>query len=278
MTRPGVAVLTALALSGFAANSLLCRAALAPPSIDAASFTLVRIASGALVLALLVRATPGARVSRPGSWRAALALFAYAVAFSFAYVRIRAGTGALILFGCVQLTMVIGGRIAGERARPAQLLGLAIAFGGLIGLVSRGLTAPDPVGAALMAAAGVAWGVYSLLGRGGANPLAATERNFRLALVPAVATAAFALANQHLSLRGAAFAAASGGLASGVAYSLWYAALRDLRSTAAAVVQLSVPVLTAAAGVLLLDEPVTTRLVACGATVLAGIALAVLRR
>lgn len=284
MKRPGTLVLTALALMGFAANSLLCRGALGAGTVDAASFTLVRIAAGALVLALLARAssTPASRV-RAGSWKAALALFVYALGFSFAYLRLPAGTGALILFGCVQATMVLGGQRAGERPPARQFLGLAIAFAGLLGLLARGITAPDPLGAALMALAGIAWGLYSLLGRGGKDPLAATARNFRLALVPAVIASALAFSSrhasmQHASMEGIALAVASGGLASGIAYSLWYAALRDLGATQAAIVQLGVPVLTALAAVLFLGESLTPRLCVAGAVILAGIALAIRRR
>lgn len=281
MKRSGTLALTALALTGFAANSLLCRAALRPRAIDAASFTLVRIGCGALVLALLVRARRDVGGGgRDGSWRAALALFGYAIAFSLAYLRLSAGVGALILFGCVQATMVGGGWRAGERPRPAQLAGLALACAGLVGLLAPGLDAagaPDPLGAALMALAGIAWGVYSLLGRGGTRPLAATARNFRLALAPAALLGACALPWAHASARGLALAAASGGLASGIAYSLWYAALRALGATQAAAVQLAVPVLTAILGILFLGEPASVRLALAGSVLLAGVALAIRR-
>jgi drug/metabolite transporter (DMT)-like permease len=271
--------LTACALVCFAANSLLCRAALRGGRIDASSFTLVRLASGAIALALLTRVAPGPRAAAStGSWRAGAALFAYAIAFSFAYLRLGASVGALVLFGVVQTTMILGGLRSGERPRAMQWLGLAIAFAGLVALNFPGLSAPDPLGAGLMAIAGVAWGVYSLLGRGCANPLAATADNF-MRSVPMAALASLATLSLVLtSPSGLALAVASGALTSGIGYSLWYAALRTLGATRAAIVQLAVPVLTAIGSVLLLGESVTARLVIAGAAILAGVALAVFRR
>jgi drug/metabolite transporter (DMT)-like permease len=270
--------LTLAALTGFAANSLLCRGALKPHAIDAASFTSVRLCAGALMLALLSRTLGRRPVQRQGSWPAALALFGYAIAFSFAYLRLEAGVGALLLFAVVQLTMILAGVRAGERPRAAQWLGLAVAFAGLVVLTRPGASAPDPLGAALMASAGVAWGVYSLLGRGCAHPLAATADNFARAVPFALLASLSALPALHASGRGLALAAASGALASGVGYSLWYAALRGLTATRAAIVQLAVPVLAAAGSVALLGEPLTGRLLLGGCAVLAGVAIAVLRR
>jgi drug/metabolite transporter (DMT)-like permease len=273
-------LLASAALVGFAANSLLCRLALAPRSIDAASFTLVRLASGALVLALLARL---ARQEGPravgGSWAGAAALFAYAAGFSFAYLRLGAGTGALVLFGAVQLTMLGWGIFRGERPGPSVFLGTAVALAGLVVLTFPGLSAPDPLGAALMAAAGISWGVYSLRGRGGTNPLATTAGNFARSVPFAVglSLASLAAAAPHASPRGLALAVASGAIASGVGYSLWYAALRDLTATRAAVAQLVVPVLAAVGGVLVLDEHLTGRLVGAGTLILAGVALALAR-
>jgi drug/metabolite transporter (DMT)-like permease len=268
------AALTAAALLGFAANSILCRMALQPRLVDAATFTTIRIVSGAVVLVLLARTSVRAEASG-GSWASAAALFAYAAAFSFAYLRIGAGVGALLLFGAVQATMLIWALRSGERLRPLQWLGLAAAIGGVVALVLPGLSAPDPIGAGLMLAAGVAWGVYSLRGRGTARPLAATAANFVRTVPFTLALSLAAPGPIAVSPRGAALAAASGALASGVGYSLWYAALPGLTAARAAVLQLLVPVLAAAAAVALLGEPLTTRLVAAGAAILGGVALAI---
>ena len=269
------AALTLAALLGFAANSLLCRLALAPRLLDAASFTSVRLASGALALALLVRgrAAPGAN-----SAVSALALFAYAAAFSFAYLRIGAAAGALLLFGAVQLTMLLSALGAGERPRPGEWLGLALASAGLVALLLPGLSAPDPGGAALMVAAGIAWGLYSLRGRGSVAPLATTAANFAGSVVPALALSLVSLGKLHVTAAGVALAATSGAATSGLAYSLWYAALPALGATRAALVQLAVPVITALGAVLLLGEALTPRLVACGSVVLGGIAVALRTR
>jgi len=270
-------LLLCVAMLAFAANSLLCRLALGPRLVDAATFTAMRLLSGAVVLALLVLGRSGA--SRPaGTWRAASALFAYAAAFSFAYLALPAGTGALILFGVVQATMIGWGLVGGERLRPVVWLGLGLAVSGLVALTLPGLSAPDPAGALCMAVAGVAWGVYSLLGRGTKDPLAATAGNF-LRAVPMALALSFGAAllghAPHAGVRGLLLAAASGALASGIGYSLWYAALRDLPASRAAIAQLSVPALAAAGGVLLLGEPLTPRLAMAGAAILAGVATAV---
>jgi drug/metabolite transporter (DMT)-like permease len=271
------AAFTLLALIGFAANSLLCRAALENGAwrIDAASFTSLRLVSGALVLWLLLRVRGGGE--RRGSWGSALALFAYAAGFSLAYVRIPAGVGALILFGCVQATMLGVGLFRGERPRPLEWVGLAMALGGLVALRLPGATAPDPLGATLMAGAGVAWGVYSLRGRGNADPLAATADNFLRSVPMALglsALALLALEAPRATPVGMGLAVASGALASGVGYSLWYAALPHLTAMRAAVVQLAVPVVAAAGGVLLLGEALTWRLVGAGSALLCGVLLA----
>jgi drug/metabolite transporter (DMT)-like permease len=276
--------LTATALIGFAANSLLCRAALRPSAsdahatIDAASFTLARLASGAIVLALLARRGSTRPARTGGSWLGGTALFAYAIAFSFAYLRLGAGAGALILFGVVQATMLFAGVRSGERLRVVQWLGVALALGGLVWLTAPGLSAPDPFGAGLMALAGLAWGTYSLLGRGCANPLAATADNFARSVPLAVVASAIALPWMSAPTRGVLLAVASGALASGLGYSLWYAALRGSSASRAAVVQLCVPVLVGAGSVLLLGEPWTARLSVAGLAILLGIGLAVARR
>lgn len=272
------ALLTALAMIAFAANSLLCRAALRTDSIDASSFTLVRLASGALVLSLLVRLRT-APAQAPTNLRSAAALFVYAIAFSIAYLKLPAGTGALVLFGCVQTTMILSGLRAGERPRPAVWIAIGIALAGLVYLVLPGLGAPDPLAAALMAVAGVAWGVYSLRGRGSPDPLAATAINFVWSVPLAVVAFAIGLAfAPHSSARGLLLAAASGALASGVGYSIWYTALRGLSATRAAVVQLSVPVIAGAGGVLVLGEPLAFRLVVSAAAILGGVAFVLTRR
>lgn len=270
--------LTAVALVAFAANSILCRMALLGGRIDPASFTAIRLASGAvalwLVLAWRSRGVP--RVA--GHWRSAAALLAYAVGFSLAYVSLDVGTGALILFGAVQLTMIASGLRAGERPRATEWFGLVMAFAGLVVLVRPGLAAPAPFGAALMAAAGVAWGVYSLRGRGSSAPIRDTAGNF-LILIPAAAVLILVPGlDRSWTMRGVLLATASGALASGAGYAVWYAALPALTATRAALVQLLVPVIAAAGGVALLGEHIPLRLPAAAALVLGGVALAVTTR
>jgi drug/metabolite transporter (DMT)-like permease len=292
--RPGwvVGALTAAALGGFAANSLLTRAALAAPArMDAVGFTAVRLVSGAAVLVLLqALASGGTAAAAPVSngapgwgrrWLAALALFAYAAPFSLAYVRLPAGAGALTLFGAVQLTMIGAALAGGERPGGRALGGLGLAIAGLVVLTWPGRSAPDAVGLLLMAVAGVAWGVYSLLGRKAGRPLATTARSFVLT-VPMVALLLVLTpgsASQLLASGGGgiALALASGALASGLGYSLWYAALPGLTATQAATVQLTVPLLAAAGGVALLGEQVSPRLLLAGTAILTGVALAVIR-
>ena len=277
-------LLTVVALVAFASNSILCRLALGAREIDAASFTLVRLLSGALTL-LLVRAAVARRATRKtvttatsGPWIPAALLFIYAAPFSFAYIRLSAGTGALILFACVQATMLIGAIRSGERFQWLEGIGLAIALAGLTYLVSPGLSAPSPLGSALMATAGVSWGLYSLRGRGSADPLGDTTLNFIWALPLALLVSLVAVRGTHLSARGIALATASGALASGLGYTIWFAALRGLTAIRAATVQLTVPVLAAAGGVLLLQESVTARLVVSAALILGGVGLALAGR
>ncbi|BBP96430.1 hypothetical protein BSFA1_15590 [Burkholderia sp. SFA1] len=276
-----IAMLTALAMLAFAGNSLLCRLALKGTQIDAASFTLVRIAAAALVLSVILMARAGgARQAfrHAGSWASALALIGYAAAFSFAYVRLAAGTGALLLFGAVQATMIGYSIAIGERLAAMQWLGLSLALAGLVWLVLPGLAAPDPLSSALMIVAGIGWGVYSLRGRGQAEPVAATAGNFVRALPFAAALSAAAFAHARFDAAGFAYAAASGALTSGLGYVIWYAALKGLKPAIAATVQLSVPVITAAGGVLLLGETLGARLVASSVAILGGIALVVLSK
>jgi len=262
----------------FAANSVLCRLALGEGHIDAASFASVRVASGALTLLLIVLPRWRRAGRRPVDWRAAAMLFTYVAFFSFAYLSLSAGAGALLLFGAVQLTMFITALRAGEHFPALSWLGLALAVGGIVYLVSPGVTAPNPLGATLMVVAGIAWGVYSLLGRGVQDPLEATANNF-LFCVPLVLLVSLAfVTHAEITLRGLLLAIASGSIASGLGYVLWYAALRGLTATSAATVQLSVPVIAAIGGVLLLSEPVTLRLVVASAATLGGIAIVLAER
>jgi len=265
--------LTAVAMVAFAANSLLCRLALQHGGIDAASFGSIRLVSGALTLLLVVqlRARPPS-VAR-ADWLAAAMLFAYVAFFSFAYLSLSAGTGALILFGAVQLTMLGAGLGSGERFGPIAWLGFLLAAGGLVYLVLPGVAAPPLLGAVLMALAGVAWGVYSLRGRGVADPLAATSRNFLRAVPLALALSVIFVARAHADATGIALAVASGALTSGLGYVVWYAALARLSAMQAATVQLSVPLLAAFGGVLLLSEAITPRLAAASVAILGGIAI-----
>jgi drug/metabolite transporter (DMT)-like permease len=272
-----VFILTALAMIAFAGNSLLCRFALRQTAIDAASFTLVRIVSGAVCLWLIVqlRKRP---LGTAGSWPSALALFGYAALFSFAYLRLTAGTGALLLFGAVQATMILWALRKGERLRLAQIAGLLLALAGLVTLVLPGLTAP-PLGAALlMLGAGIAWGVYSLRGKGAGDPLRATAGNFLRAAPMAALLSLVMLRSVNFDRAGVCYAIASGAFASGIGYAIWYTALPALKASGAATVQLSVPVLAAAGGIAFLGEQITVRFVLASAAVLGGIALVILER
>lgn len=275
MPQARLLALTALALLAFAGNSLLCRLALSRTQIDAASFTTMRLVSGAAVLWLLL-ALRGARAGGSGNWPSALALFAYAAGFSFSYLHLPAGAGALILFGAVQTTMISVGLWRGERLGAAQLAGLALAGCGLAGLLLPGLSAPPLGSALLMLVAGIAWGVYSLRGRGAGDPLAVTAGNFLRAAPMALALSLLLAGTVHPDPAGLGYAVLSGALASGMGYAIWYAALPQLKASTAATVQLSVPVLAAMGGVLLLDETLTLRLLAASAAILGGIALVVL--
>lgn len=277
MSRARVAVLTLIALIAFAANSILCRLAFERSGIDPASFASIRLLSGALALWLIVALRRSAN-GIGGSWPAAAALFVYAAAFSFAYVSLQTGVGALLLFGAVQATMILAGLRTGERLNGRQGAGLTLALGGLGYLMLPGLSAPPLAGSLLMLSAGIAWGVYSLRGRGVADPLGATAGNFMRAVLLGFGLALAALPWLQVDAPGAGYAVLSGALTSGVGYAVWYAALRGLAATHAATVQLSVPVIAAAGGTLLLGEPVTLRLVLASVAILGGIALVVLGR
>jgi drug/metabolite transporter (DMT)-like permease len=269
-----VAALTSLAMVAFACNSLLCRVALKHTSIDAASFTTIRLISGAVMLWLVVRIRRGTQ-DGGGNWPSAFALFVYAAGFSFAYVSLPASTGALLLFGAVQATMIGHGILAGERLRTMQLVGLVLALGGLVGLLLPGLSAPPLLGSLLMLSAGVAWGVYSLRGKGAGDPTRVTAGNF-LRAAPFAATLGI-LMHSDISLdsAGVLYAVASGSVASGIGYAIWYTALPALKATSAATVQLSVPVIAAMGGLVFLDEPATVRLVSAAVAILGGIALVI---
>lgn len=276
MSTPKTMFLTALAMLAFAGNSLLCRHALGPGLIDAAGFTVIRVVSGAVMLALILamRRQPLLRADP----RAVLALFCYMVFFSFAYLSLSAGTGALVLFGAVQLSMFAVALGRGDNFPLLSWAGLVLAATGLVYLVAPGVTAPDPLGALLMAVAGIAWGAYSLLGRGAADPIAATASNFIYAVPLAALTALAFAGGLDVSAAGAALALASGALTSAIGYVLWYAALRGLSATSAATVQLSAPVIAAIGGVLLLGESLTPRLVLASAATLGGIAIVLTQR
>ena len=273
-TGPRLALAVTLALLAFAGNSLLARLALRDGGMDPASFTALRLCSGALVLWLLASGFRRGREGR-GQWPSALALFAYAAFFSFAYVRLEAGAGALLLFGAVQATMIGRGLWRGERLAAWQWLGLALAICGLAGLLLPGLTAPPPGPAAMMVAAGIAWGLYSLQGHGGGDPIRVTAGNFIRCLPLAAVLLLATLGSHRLDAMGVACALASGALASGVGYAIWYTALPALRSSTAATLQLLVPLLVAVAGVAWLDEPATLRLALAALAIVGGVALVV---
>jgi drug/metabolite transporter (DMT)-like permease len=277
MTHP--VLLTSAAMLCFAANSLLCRLALAPDLIDPASFTSVRVLAAGLMLTVVVwlrrRRLPSLAYAKP---RSVAALFAYLILFSFAYTRLSAGTGALILFTCVQFTMFAVALREGERFTAPAWAGLAIAVAGLVYLVLPGISAPDPVGALLMAGSGIAWGFFSLLARGVDHPVEANASNFLCCLPLAAAINLFDAASFHATAAGLGLAVASGAIASGLGYAIWYLALRHLTAARAATVQLSVPAIAALGGVLLLAEPLTLRLLLASAATLGGIAVVLTQR
>ena len=274
MSLQRLMILTTLAMVAFAGNSLLCRLALAHTSVDPASFTTVRLISGAITLWLIVRVR-GGDYSGSGNWLSAFALFAYAAGFSFAYVTLAAGTGALLLFGAVQCTMIGYGMLTGERLSGVQFLGLFVALGGLVGLLLPGMSAPPLTGSALMLAAGIAWGIYSLRGKGAGDPTRVTAGNF-IRTVPVTLTLSVVMLSEAVAdTAGIGLAVASGAVASGIGYAIWYTALPGLKATSAATVQLSVPVLAAVGGIVFLAEPLTLRLALSSVAILGGIALVI---
>lgn len=270
-------LLTSLTMAAFAGNSLLCRMALKQTSIDPASFTTIRLLSGALTLWLLARARHGTAAGG-GNWLSALALFAYAASLSFAYVGLSTAMGALLLFGAVQATMIGHGIRTGERLGRLQLAGLVLACGGLVGLLLPGLSAPPLLDSALMLGSGVAWGIYSLRGKGAGNPTRVTAGNFLRAAPIAVALNLFMMNDTSLDQAGIGYALLSGALTSGMGYAIWYRVLPALKATHASIVQLSVPVIAALGGIVFLGEALTWRLAWASAAILGGIALVILEK
>jgi len=267
-------LLTTFAMIAFASNSLLNRFALGQNAIDPASYTTVRLVSGAIILSII--ASLGRKHNESllrGSWISAAFLFLYAITFSFAYLSLSTGTGALILFGSVQVTMIIVALRGGERPHILEWIGLLLALGGLVYLIFPGLTAPSPIGSGLMTVASISWGFYTIRGRGSQNPLGDTAGNFVYAVPMALIVLLFSLKSTSISSYGILYATLSGSLASGVGYVIWYAALRGLTTTRAATVQLSVPVIAAWSGVFFLSEFVSIRLFVAGILILGGIAL-----
>ena len=274
MKADRVIALTALAMTAFAANSLLCRLALKHTAIDAASFTGIRLSSGAVMLWLLVHFRRGSYTGA-GNWGSAFALFAYAAGFSFAYISLPAASGALLLFGAVQATMIGHGLWTGERLHRLARVGLALALAGLVGLLLPGLSAPPLTGSLLMVGAGIAWGIYSLRGKGAGDPTRVTAGNF-LRAVPLTAVLSLLVLNRaSLDTQGVYYALASGALASAIGYAIWYTALPALKATHGATVQLSVPVIAALGGIVFLGESLSLRLVLASMAILGGIALVI---
>ena len=267
--------LTTMAMIAFASNSLLCRVALKNTDIDAASFTTIRLISGAVILFFIAGAFRG-KQNGAGNWWSAIALFGYAAGFSFAYISLSAATGAFLLFGAIQVTMIGHGIWKGERLLWLQLVGLTLAFAGLVGLLLPGLSAPPLFGAILMLSAGIAWGIYSLRGRGAGDPTRITAGNFMRSVPLTGALSLIMLYDLSFDWPGICYAIASGALTSGIGYVIWYTALPGLKATQAAIVQLSVPVLVAVGGTIFLGEAATLRLVLAATAILGGIALVIL--
>lgn len=275
--------LTFFALTAFAANSVLCRLALGQESIDAAGFTLIRLLSGILMLGLILLLKGDVKFptvldkdKMQGSWLAAAMLFGYAITFSYAYITLDTATGALILFASVQISMILLSVIAGSRLHLSEWIGLLMAFAGFVYLILPGLSTPSLEGFILMVVSGIAWGVYTLKGKGSKNPLGDTAWNFIRTLPLLIILFVFSYTSLDVSPEGVMYAVLSGALASGVGYSIWYAALKGLSSTQAAVLQLLVPIIAAFGGVIFVAEPVTARLMISATIILGGILLVVL--
>ncbi len=270
---------TLLALVFFASNSVLCRLALAEGVIDAASFTNIRLLSGAIVLGIILLLTQSQQaVDSKGSWKAGFMLFVYAAGFSYAYISLDTGIGALILFTVVQITMIAVGLFTGKKLHVLEWLGVLIAFAGFVYLILPDLTSPSLVGFILMSLAGVAWGFYTLAGQGSANPLRDTLFNFVRTLPFVAILFVFALPSMSLSTYGVVLAVLSGGIASGVGYTLWYVALGGLTSVQAGVLQLLVPVIAAIGGVIFANEALSSRLVIASLVILGGLLVVILSK
>jgi len=267
---------TGFTLIAFAANSVLCRLALGEKTIDASSFTVIRLLSGAIVLLIILKMNR-IKNSSPikGNWFASLMLFLYAVTFSFAYITLDTGTGAIILFGSVQITMILLSLISGNRLLITEWIGVSIAFIGFIYLVSPGVTSPSIMGFSFMTVAGIAWGIYTLKGRDSLNPLMDTANNFFRTIPFVMFLAVIAIQSTYYTTEGILLAALSGGIASGIGYTIWYVALGGLSAIQAAVVQLLVPVIAALGGVIFLSEKITLRLTLSGIMILGGILMVV---
>lgn len=268
--------LTALAMLAFAANSILARLALTSEDIGPWNFTAIRFISGALCLALIIGPT---KTLRQGSWTAALALLLYGAFFSYAYISLSAGTGALILFTAVQITMIGGGLLAGERLRVLHWLGLTLAISGLAYLMMPSIAPPSPMGTAMMALAGLGWGLYSLMGRGKGDPAALTAGNFlRAAIICAALTLPllWLIPETKLGPQGILLALSSGILTSGLGYVIWYMALKHLTATRAGIAQLTVPIIAALGGILFIAEPFTVRFFIAMCATLLGVGMATL--
>ncbi len=277
MSYARIILLTSLAMLAFASNSLLCRLALKHTQIDPASFTTIRLISGAMMLWLVVRIRRD-KQEGSGNWLSASALFVYAAGFSFAYMSLPAASGALMLFGAVQVTMIGYGIWSGERLLRWQLAGLMLAFGGLVGLLLPGLSTPPLSGSILMLGAGAAWGIYSLRGRDAGNATRVTAGNFMRAALIAAVMSILMFHGISLNNMGFWYAILSGAFASGIGYAIWYTALPGLKATNAATVQLSVPVLAAVGGIVFLGEPISLRLAFASVAILGGIALVILEK
>lgn len=274
-----IIILTGLALIAFAANSVLCRLALGERTIDASSFTVIRLLSGAIVLLAIISIKSNKTDSfTKGSWSAGLLLFLYAITFSFAYITLDTGTGALILFGSVQITMILLSLISGDRLHITEWVGVTIAFIGFVYLILPGVTTPSAIGFLLMIVAGIAWGIYTLKGRSSDDPLMDTAYNFLRTLPLVIILAIITVQNAHYSYEGLLLAVLSGGITSGIGYAIWYIALGGLSATQAAVVQLLVPVIAAFGGIIFVSEAVTLRLTVSATMILGGILMVVLGR
>ncbi len=277
MSRSEIVLPTALAMVAFAGNSILCRLALKTTAIDPVSFTTTRMISAALTLAILLRLR-GKPLLGAGNWKSAFALFVYAGGFSLAYVNLTAGTGALLLFGAVQLSMITISLWRGERMSWLQMLGLVSALAGLVTLVFPGLEAPPLTSSALMIGAGVAWGIYSLRGRGAGDPTAVTAGNFMRTVPMTVLFSILFYKQFQTDPMGLCYAFLSGAVTSGVGYAIWYRALPGLKPLEASVVQLSVPIIAAFGGIILLGEGLSLRLGLAAFAVLGGIFLVIVEK